>query len=153
WINPVNSGVVTEERSAVEVADSAGGLTQYVLIENAGIDFNLFPLPDEVTWDQAALIEPFSVANHGVNMAEPEPGHRAIVFGAGAIGLGVLCNLRANGVTEVLVTDIVQNRLDVVEKLGGIPVNSNDTDVIELALERWGGTTDIYGNRDRKSTR
>ena len=146
WINPVNSGVVTEERSAVEVADSAGGLTQYVVIENAAIDLNLFPLPDNVTWDQGALVEPFSVANHGVNMGAPKPGQRAIVFGAGAIGTGVLCNLRANGVTDILVTDIVQNRLAVVEQLGGIPVNSKETDVIELALEKFGGTADIYGN-------
>lgn len=145
WVNPVNSAEVTPERSAVEVADSAGGLSQYVVLENAAIDFNLHPLPDDLSFEQAVLIEPFSVANHGVNLAEPRAGMRAVVFGAGAIGLGALCNLRANGVEEILVSDVVGNRLEVVEQLGGIPVNAAEANVLDVALERFGAVTDIYG--------
>src|SRR5690625_4909793 len=123
FINPVTSKRQGEGRSPVEIADSAGGLTQYISVHDAAIDYNLFPLPDNVSWDQAVLIEPFSVANHGVNTAQPQAGERALVFGAGAIGLGVLANLKANGVEEVIVSDVVQNRLDVVEVLGGIAIN------------------------------
>lgn len=147
WVNPVNSKRQGEGRSPVEIADSAGGLTQYISLHDAAIDFNIHPLPDNVSFDQAVLIEPFSVANHGVNTAKPEAGERAIVFGAGAIGLGVLCNLKAIGVKDVIVADIVQNRLDVVEELGGIPVNSMEQDVAEVAIEKFGFVTDMNGNK------
>jgi len=85
------------------------------------------------------------VANQGVNTAEPKPGMLAIILGAGAIGLGVLCNLKANGVEDILVSDVVPNRLQAVEQLGGIPVNAKDANVFDVALERFGSITDIYG--------
>lgn len=147
WVNPVNSKRQGEGRSPVEIADSAGGLTQFISLHDAAIDFNLHPLPDNVSWDKAVVVEPFSVANHGVNTARPRPGERALIFGAGTIGLGVLCNLRANGVEEILVSDIVQNRLDVVEQLGGIPVNGAEVDPIAYAIERFGWVEDMNGNR------
>lgn len=146
FINPTTSKRQGEGRSPVEIADSAGGLTQYISIHDAAIDYNLHPLPDNVSFDKAVVIEPFSVANHGVNTAQPKPGERAFVFGAGAIGLGVLCNLKARGVEEVIVSDIVQNRLDVVEALGGIPVNGKETDPIQFAIEKFGAVPDMYGN-------
>lgn len=147
FINPTTSKRQGEGRSPVEIADSAGGLTQYISIHDAAIDYNLHPLPDNVSFDKAVVIEPFSVANHGVNIADPKPEERAIVFGAGAIGLGVLCNLKARGVKEVIVSDIVQNRLDVVEALGGIPVNGKETDPIEFAIEKFGYVEDMNGNK------
>lgn len=150
FINPVTSKRQGEGRSPVEIADSAGGLTQYISVHDAAIDYNLHPLPDNVTWDQAVLIEPFSVANHGVNTAEPKPGERALVFGAGAIGLGVLANLKAKGVEEVIVSDIVQNRLDIVEELGGTPINGLEVDPIEYAIEHFGYVEDMNGNKKPK---
>lgn len=146
FINPTTSKRQGEGRSPVEIADSAGGLTQYISIHDAAIDDNLHPLPDNVSFDQAVLVEPFSVANHGVNTARPVAGEKAIIFGAGAIGLGVLCNLRANGVEDVIVADIVGNRLEVARKLGGIPVNSAKEDVAQVAIERFGAVTDMNGN-------
>lgn len=145
WVNPVNSAPVTPERSAVEVADSAGGLSQYILVQNAAIDFNLHPLPEGLSFEKAVLIEPFSVANHGVNTAAPRAGQTAVVFGAGAIGLGVLCNLRANGVEKILVSDVVANRLAAVEALGGIPVDATTDDVLEVAAKEFGTETNMFG--------
>lgn len=58
----------------------------------------------------------------------------------------MLCNLKANGIEEVIVADIVENRLEVVKQLGGIPVNSMTTDVAEFAIERFGSVTDMNGN-------
>lgn len=61
------------------------------------------------------VIEPFFVANHGVNLATPVPKQCAMVFGAGAVGLGALCNLRAKSVEEVIVSDVIPSKLAAVE--------------------------------------
>lgn len=147
WVNPVLSKRQGEGRSPVEIADSASGLTQYVQIHDAALGYNLYELPDNVSFDKAVVIEPFAVANHGVNTADPQPGQRAIIYGAGAIGLGVLCNLLAKGVKDVIVSDIVPKRLEIVEQLGGIPVNGKETDPIEFAIEKFGSVEDMNGNK------
>ena len=146
WVNPSNSARSGEGRSFLEITDSAGGFSQFIAVQDAAVGFNLFPLPENTTWDQAALIEPLSVGNHGVNTVGVKPGQKALVFGAGAVGLSVLCSLRAHGVEDVIVSDVVANRLKVVEELGGIPVNALETDPIEFAMERFGTVEDMQGN-------
>jgi threonine dehydrogenase-like Zn-dependent dehydrogenase len=47
----------------------------------------LIPIPDEVTFDQAVLADPFSVSLHAILKAPPEPGERALVYGCGTLGL------------------------------------------------------------------
>lgn len=146
WVNPSNSAPADEGRSFLEITDSAGGLSEFIAVRNAEIGFNLFPLPDNVSWDQAALIEPLSVGNHAVNVGAPQPGQKAVVFGAGAVGLAVLANLKAKGIEEVIVSDIVDSKLKVVEQLGGIPVNGKEQDPVEFAIERFGAVQDMNGN-------
>lgn len=143
FVNASTSKRQGEGRSKLEITDSAGGLSQFISVQDAQIGYNLHPLPDHVTWDQAVLIEPFSVANRGANIAKPVKGERALVFGAGAVGLGALANLKAKGVEEVIVSDIVPAKLEVVRKLGGIPVNGLETDPIEFAKERFGVVTNF----------
>ncbi|MDO5371971.1 MAG: zinc-binding dehydrogenase [Corynebacterium glutamicum] len=138
FVNASTSKRLGQGRSQLEVTDSAGGMTQFIAIEDAKIGYNLHPLADHVTFDQAVLIEPFSVANHAVNEANVHQGERALVFGAGAVGLGALAVLKAKGIDEVIVSDIQENRLEVVKKLGGIPVNALEQDPIEFAAELFG---------------
>lgn len=147
WINPSNSARSDEGRSFLEITDSAGGLSQFIAVQDAEIGYNLFPLPENTTWDQAALIEPLSVGNHAVNTAKVQPGQKALVFGAGAVGLSVLCNLLAHGVEQVIVSDIEDNRLKVVEELGGIPVNGLRVDPIQFAMDHFGAIEDMQGNK------
>lgn len=143
FVNGSTSKREGEGRSKLEITDSAGGMTEFISIHDAEIGYNLHPLPDNVSFDQAVVIEPFSVANRGVNAARPRPGEKALVFGGGAVGLGALANLRAKGVTDVIVTDVVQRKLDVIAQLGGIPVDARTTDPIEFAKERFGTATNF----------
>lgn len=145
FVNASTSKRGDDGRTKLEITDSAGGLSEFITVEDAQIGYNLHPLADNVSFDQAVVIEPFSVANHGVNLAAPAPKQRAMVFGAGAVGLGALCSLRAKGVEEVIVSDVIPSKLAVVEKLGGIPVNGADTDPIEFAKERFGVVPNFLG--------
>ncbi|KAG6366247.1 hypothetical protein INS49_000423 [Diaporthe citri] len=69
-------------------------------------------LPDNVSFDAAALLEPLSVAIHARNRARPEAGSTALVLGAGTVGLLTAAMARQSGCTTVTVCDVDQGRVD-----------------------------------------
>lgn len=77
-----------------------------------------FPLPDEVTFRDGALIEPLAVAMHAVNRTPLAPGDLAVVIGAGAIGLLIVLALQDAGVGKIVVADREPHRLSVARGLG-----------------------------------
>ncbi|GAB3617729.1 NAD(P)-dependent alcohol dehydrogenase [Okibacterium endophyticum] len=110
------------------------------------------PLPDSVGLLEGALIEPLSVAFHAVRRSGIELGDRAVVLGAGCIGLLTLLTLRAAGVRDVVVVDLVDNRLDLASRLGAEVVNAGTTsDLFATLSDRFGHGPDVVfetaGNR------
>ena len=75
-------------------------------------DFAPQRLPDNVSFDAAALLEPLSVAMHARNRARPEAGSTALVLGAGTVGLLTAAMARQSGCTTVTVCDVDQGRVD-----------------------------------------
>lgn len=69
-------------------------------------------LPDSVSFDAAALLEPLSVAIHAVNRASPAPGSTALVLGAGTVGLLTAAMARQAGCTTVTITDVDAGRVN-----------------------------------------
>ena len=77
-----------------------------------------FKLPLNVSTMEGALIEPLAVGFHAAIQGGAHFGQRAVVFGAGCIGLVTMMALKAEGVSEVYVVDIVASRLKKAEELG-----------------------------------
>lgn len=75
-------------------------------------------LPDNVSFDAAALLEPLSVAIHARNRAGPEAGSTALVLGAGTVGLLTAAMARQSGCTTVTVCDVDQGRVDYALEKG-----------------------------------
>lgn len=75
-------------------------------------------LPDNVSYDAAALLEPLSVAIHAVNRARPEPGSTALIIGAGTVGLLTAAMARQSGCTSVTITDIDAGRVNYAVSRG-----------------------------------
>ncbi|KAK4151104.1 putative sorbitol dehydrogenase [Chaetomidium leptoderma] len=69
-------------------------------------------LPDHISFDAAALLEPLSVAIHAVNRASPTPGSSALVIGAGAVGLLTAAMAKQSGCSTVTIADVDQGRVD-----------------------------------------
>lgn len=109
-------------------------------------------LPDHVGLLEGALIEPLSVAFHAVDRSGAGVGDSAVILGAGCIGLLTLLTLRAAGVRDIVVVDLVANRLDLARRLGAEVVDASATDDLfgELA-RRFGSGPDVVfeaaGNR------
>lgn len=75
-------------------------------------------LPDAVTLDEGALLEPLSVAIHALRRARPRPGARALVLGAGAVGLLVAAMLRVEKAGSITIADIEGRRVDFAKQNG-----------------------------------
>jgi len=69
-------------------------------------------LPDHISFDAAALLEPLSVAIHALNRAAVTPGSTALVIGAGTVGLLVAAMARQSGCTFVTIIDIDEGRVE-----------------------------------------
>lgn len=90
-----------------------------------------FRLPDNVSLEEGAILEPLSVGVHACKRANVAVGSVALILGAGPIGLVTLLAAKAYGASKVLITDIVDNRLKVAKELGAdytLLVKENDTD-------------------------
>jgi L-iditol 2-dehydrogenase len=75
-------------------------------------------LPDTMTWEQAAMIEPLAVGVHAGRIGRIQPGEKVLVMGAGTIGLMAMEAAKILGAESVMITDLLQDRLDLAAKLG-----------------------------------
>ena len=99
-----------------------------------------FKLPDNVSTLEGALIDPLAVGFHAAIQGEAHLGQRAVVMGAGCIGLVSMMALKARGVSEVYVVDIMEKRLEKALELGATGViNGAKEDGLERVKELTGG--------------
>ena len=80
-------------------------------------------MPDGLPSEAAALTEPLACALHAVDLGGLRPGERALVLGAGPIGMLCTMLLVASGASEVLVSEPNRGRRDRVRRVGGKPVD------------------------------
>ena len=113
-----------------------GAFAEYVAVPGRV----LYRLPEAMTFPEAAMLEPASVALHAVRVTEVKDGDTALVVGAGMIGLLTLQAARAAGCARVFVADIDETRLELARKLGADETfNSKSVDVAARVLELTGG--------------
>ena len=98
-----------------------------------------FKLPGNVPSMDGALIEPLAVGLNAVVQSGITIGKKAVVLGAGCIGLVTLLSLKAMGVEDVTVVDLFDIRLEKAKELGAAHiVNARNTDAIEAVLDIYG---------------
>lgn len=133
---------------------ATGGLANFLLVEHAVVGESVAVVPKHIPWEVASLNEPMAVARHAVNRANPVAGEKAVIFGAGPIGLGALIDLTLRGV-DVIMIDVQPTRLEKALLIGASAVvNSATEDVAARLLELHGDAplrpgdsrpgTDIY---------
>jgi L-iditol 2-dehydrogenase len=106
-----------------------GSLAELVVIHQAFAH----PVPDSVSDEEAALLEPLSVGIWACRKGEVGPGSRVLVTGAGPIGLVCIQVARACGASEVVVTDLSAERLGVATELGATGTIASGS----VALDDW----------------
>ncbi|MCK4292100.1 MAG: galactitol-1-phosphate 5-dehydrogenase [Planctomycetes bacterium] len=97
-------------------------------------------IPDNVSFVQAALLEPVSIGVHAASRAPITPDDTVAVIGAGTIGLFILQAVRLRGPAKVIACDTNEFRLGVAKKLGADKVvNPAKTDLKEAILKETDG--------------
>jgi 2-desacetyl-2-hydroxyethyl bacteriochlorophyllide A dehydrogenase len=123
-----------------------GGMSEYLLIENAVVGESVAVFPDTVPYAVAALNEPMAVARHCVNRSEAKPTDKVVVFGAGPIGLGAAIWLKLRGVGHVVVADVIPERLEKALAVGADAViDSAREDVTARLTELHGQAANALG--------
>jgi L-iditol 2-dehydrogenase len=101
-------------------------------------------MPDGVTFEEAALLEPMAIAVHGIlERAKVEPEDFVVILGCGPLGLLALQMAKAEGASEVFITGVNQDeklRLKMAKELGADrTINVQKEDPIAIVKERTGG--------------
>ena len=103
-----------------------GAFAEYVSVP----EHIVYKMPDGLSFDHAAMVEPVSVAVHAVNITPLSLGDTALVVGAGMIGLLTLQALRAAGAGKIVIADLADDRLELAKTLGAdIALNPKNDDV------------------------
>lgn len=126
-------------------AGTMGAFSEYILAPNAQWNQGLYAVPDEIDDKTAALIEPFTVGTRAARRAQPKEGEKAIVFGAGTIGIAAAIALKEFGCREVLVCDLSDFRLEKVRGLGFLTCNTSREDLRKKASEIFGAAHGLDG--------
>lgn len=138
-LNPLGAG------NHIGNGGSEGGFAARLLVRNAGQGGSLFPIPDALPFDQAALAEPLGVGMQAVNRARVTVKDKVVVFGAGPIGLAATATLHYRGVEDVVVVDLSPRRLAIAQALGAREVLHAGHDGVWTAIRELHGTVPVLG--------
>ncbi len=115
-----------------------GAFAEYVAVPAK----NLIALPEEVSFEEAAMLEPMAVAVHAMRRIQPAAQDTAVVCGLGTIGLFLLMFLKEAGVERILAIGNKELQKQMAGKLGlpeGDYCDSRRQDAVEWLMERTGG--------------
>lgn len=107
---------------------SGGGFAEYTVFPEEFVH----KIPDSMSYEQAALIEPMAVALHSIRMANFKTGDTAIVLGSGPIGLATIECLKAAGAKLVVVLQRKSIRQEYAKKAGAdVVLDPNEVNIVE----------------------
>lgn len=127
--------LVTGDKSR---AGTIGGFSEYIYCPCPKWEESLYHVDECISDKAAALIEPFTVGCRAARRALPGEGQKAVVFGAGTIGIAAAVSLKYFGCKQVVICDFSDYRLDICKELG-FEVYNNRSD------NELSGLQDILG--------
>jgi len=109
-----------------------GCLSEYVRLPEA----SCYPIPDTMTFEEAAIVEPLSIGIYAISLAIPMTGATIGILGAGPIGLSVLLPAKASGAGRVYTTDKIDARLNLARRAGADWVGNPNTEDVVTEITR-----------------
>ncbi len=111
-----------------------------------------YKLPENMSTLEGAMIEPLAVGLHATELSDAKIGETAVILGSGCIGLCTLLSLKARGVSDIYVVDVLEKRLEKALELGATKVFNSTRENIEDFIKTLpdGGVDQVYecaGNR------
>jgi L-iditol 2-dehydrogenase len=130
-----------QENLCENMAYNFGTYAEFVRLTGPFVRWNTLVIPENLSYPQAALLEPLASVVHGHKLLRIHPGESvAILGGGGAVGLMHLQVAKASGAAEIIVVDLVEERLEFAKNLGASRVlTPGPADTVETIREMTGG--------------
>ena len=114
---------------------TTGTASEYFAVDAAKVT----PLPETMSYDEGAMIEPLAVTVHAAKRFPELKGARVAILGCGPIGILLMQSCKALGAASVLVTDVSDYRLSVARSVGAdYAVNTGETDMEQALRDAFG---------------
>jgi len=136
----VGANVVGIKEGDRVTALSGGAYAEYVSVPMAMLDMTVYRLPDDMSYEVGATIEPVTLGVHAATRAQPKPEDTVVVIGAGMIGQSTLQAFKAMGVSRVIVSEMGKKRMEVARAMGAdVVINAAEEDAVSRVFELTGG--------------
>ncbi len=113
-----------------------GAMAEYIAVPQRIV----YRIPESVTFRQAAMVEPLSIAVHAVNISPLRLGDKAAVVGCGTIGLLLIQALKAAGCSRILALDVDEAKMVMAKKMGATDlIDTRTEDAVARVLELTDG--------------
>jgi L-iditol 2-dehydrogenase len=120
-------------------AHRPGAFAQYVAVPAR----QCYPLPNQLSLVAGSLVEPLACSIRAVVLAGVQPHERLLILGAGPIGLCALATARAQGVEQIIVSDVATRRLEIARRWGACEViNAREQEVVAFVQDHYPGGVD-----------
>ena len=117
-----------------------GAYAEYIKVPQRIVMLNTQVIPDHVSYEEAAITEPLACVLHGVEEARVKLGDTVAIIGAGPIGLLHLLTVRKMGAGKVIISDTIDERLQLAQKLGADQtINAKHEDTVERTKKLTAG--------------
>ena len=111
--------------------DEGGGFAEYMKRRAIGC----YQLPDGLSWEEGAFVEPMAVSVHSVRRGQMQGGETVVVLGSGSIGLTAIIAARALGAGRIFATARHEQQAEMARRLGADSVLSPEGDALKAAVE------------------
>jgi 2-desacetyl-2-hydroxyethyl bacteriochlorophyllide A dehydrogenase len=113
-----------------------GAMAQYVHVPFAALGRSIFPLPEELAYEDGASVEPLSISYFSVNRAQPKESETIAVIGLGVIGLYAIQVLKAMGVGKILASGRRPSRLATAKICGAdVVIDAAKDDAVQTIMQ------------------
>ncbi len=110
-----------------------GGFSEYIKIPKINVDFGVFKLPNNVSYEDSVFIEPLACVIRGMRIADMKPNKNVLIIGSGIAGLLHIKLARFLGANKIISTDISSYRLNYAKKIGAdFVLNAKEDTISEL---------------------
>jgi len=121
-----------------------GGFAEFIRVPRINVTTGTFRLPDGMSFEEGAFIEPLACVLRGIDTARFRPGRSALVLGSGISGLLFIKAFRALGASRIAATDIEKQRLDTAKRFGAdIALHADEAEPDRMREENNGLLYDL----------
>lgn len=123
------------------LSGGGGGFSQFTMVK----EHMVHKIPDHMSYEQGALVEPTAVALHSIRQSQLKAGDTCAIFGLGPIGLAIVQCAKAAGATKIIAVEISPERRQKALEFGATDaVNPLEQDVAQFIYDLTGGVDVCY---------